>query len=104
MAAAKGDKITVENICGGELKAQLARALEAVAANIDKYGNEADHEIALKVSFGLNPDYKYWETEPQTVVKCTVRDKEIGAKTPIAIHEGSIFDGTTQQKLPLTSD
>jgi hypothetical protein len=95
------EKITIDNASGGEVKAQFERALKQVAANIEKHGVEADHEIVQKTVLNYNSDYQYWETEVQTVVKCATKEKEISARTPIKIEKGNVYDGSSQQKLPL---
>ena len=96
----KVEKINVDTACGGELKNQIERAFEAIAANIEKHGAKAAHEVMVKIDFAENPDFPgLWETDVQTAVKCTTRDKEISAKTPVKIEGGKIYDGSSQQKL-----
>ena len=95
----KGDKLNVENLCAGEFKTQVENALKTIAKNIEKYGNAAEHDFTVKVSFNENIEFSFWESDCKTTVGCKTQEKQIGSKTPIKIDKSSLYDGNTQQKL-----
>jgi N-acetylglutamate synthase/N-acetylornithine aminotransferase len=95
------DKITIENLCGGQFKEQVEAALKKLAANIEKYGNTAEHEFTVKVTACENADYGVWEMDAKTSVSCKTHERMISSKEPVKISKGAIYDGNPQQKLAL---
>lgn len=97
----KGDKLTVVNLCGGEFQAQVENALRQVAKNIEKYGSAADHDITVKLTFSENLEFGFWEHDAKTTVGCKTQEKQIGSKAPMKVANSVLYDGNTQQKLPI---
>lgn len=95
------EKLTVTNLCGGELATQVSNALQTVAKNIEKHGDLADHELNIKLRFNKNSDFDFWEHDCRTTVGCNQKESQIGSKAPIKIKRGDIFDNNPQQELPI---
>jgi hypothetical protein len=93
--------LKADNLCGGELQEQLAAALEKIAKNIEKYGDAADHQVNIKLTFDKNIEFGHWEHDCRTAVQCTTKVAAIGSKHPFKIVEGSLVDANPQQDLPL---
>lgn len=95
----KGEKLTVENLCAGELKTQVANALHRMAENIEKYGSSAEHGFTVSVSASENLEFHFWEMDCKTSVNCKTSEKQIGSKAPVKIEKSVMYDGNTQSKL-----
>jgi hypothetical protein len=93
------EKITIDNLCGGAFKEQVEAALKKLAANIEKYGNTAEHSFTIKVTASENADYGVWEMDTKTTVTCKTQERLISSKEPVKITKGAIYDGNAQQKL-----
>jgi hypothetical protein len=93
------EKITIENLCGGQFKEQVETALKKLAANIESYGNTAEHAITIKVTASENIEYGFWEMDVKTTVNCKTQERMISSKEPVKISKGVIYDGNPQQKL-----
>jgi len=95
------EKLTVLNLCGGDLRKQVEKALEKIAGNIEKYGADADHQIDIQIKFDKNTEFSHWEHICRTTVQCKLKDSQMGGFAPFGILKGALVDNNPQQDLPI---
>ncbi len=97
----KGEKLNFENLAKGELAHQLDEALLKMSQNMTAYGDEAEHGITITIKAGKDVKEDYWKLHPVTATVCRLKETQIGSSVAITFDKNGIYDGESQQDLPL---
>lgn len=98
----KLDKLTPENLAGGDLYKQLTAAIREAHKNIKKHGKDAIHSIHVNLPIDPDPEHEdLWHVKAQTTVKCGLNSTATSAKSPVKVTADGLYDANTQMDLPI---